>query len=113
IMPRSFENVTAPSAELWVPLQYDDALPVDGREWGHHLRMIGRVAAHATAGDAREELTRIAANPLATIPRVPWASLDQGILLESLQDGTTRAVKPALLVLLGAALLLLAIACGN
>ncbi len=34
VMPASFENVLAPAAELWAPLQYDSSLPFDGREWG-------------------------------------------------------------------------------
>ena len=43
VMPRSLEDVLAPQAELWAPLQYDTSLPADGREWGHHLRMVGRL----------------------------------------------------------------------
>jgi hypothetical protein len=42
IMPRGFENVLSPEAEIWSTLRYDPALPLDGREWGHHLRLIGR-----------------------------------------------------------------------
>ena len=42
VMPRGFENVLAPSAEIWAPLQYNRA-PTDSREWGHHLRMVGRL----------------------------------------------------------------------
>ena len=44
VMPDGFDNVLAPSAEVWSPLQYDVALPTDGREWGHHLRMVGRLS---------------------------------------------------------------------
>src|SRR5271169_27815 len=40
VMSRRFENVLAPSVELWVPLQYDIS---QGRAWGHHLRMVGRI----------------------------------------------------------------------
>ena len=43
VMPRGFENVLSPAAEIWSTLQYDTALPLNGREWGHHLRMVGRV----------------------------------------------------------------------
>ncbi len=39
VMAPSFENVLAPAAEIWAPLQYDMS---QGRAWGHHLRMIGR-----------------------------------------------------------------------
>jgi len=33
VMPASFENVLSTSAEIWEPLQYNPALPYDGREW--------------------------------------------------------------------------------
>src|SRR5262245_14712310 len=41
VMPSAFENVLAPSADLWSPLQYDQSLPPQGQEWGHHLRVLG------------------------------------------------------------------------
>jgi MacB-like periplasmic core domain len=43
IMPAGFDNVLAPSAEFWSPLQYDKGNMVSQqtREWGHHLRMVG------------------------------------------------------------------------
>ena len=37
VMPKAFENVLDPAAELWSPLQYDMS---QGRAWGHHLRMV-------------------------------------------------------------------------
>src|SRR5262249_1923008 len=44
VMPASFEDVLAPSSDVWGLLQYDASLPPDGREWGHHLRMIARLS---------------------------------------------------------------------
>lgn len=38
VMPGAFENVLNPSAEIWAPLQYNPAVPFDGREWGQHLQ---------------------------------------------------------------------------
>ncbi len=55
VMPASFENVLAPSAELWAPLQYDPSLPPDSREWGHHLRMVGRLRPGTTKEQANGE----------------------------------------------------------
>src|SRR5262249_11846328 len=46
-------------------------------------------------------------------PRPPWSALRQGLMVDSLQDQVTRGVKPALLAILGAVLLLLTIACVN
>jgi putative ABC transport system permease protein len=113
VMPSAFENVLAPTAELWAPLQYDASLPPQGREWGHHLRMVGRLRPDVRTEHARREADVIAHTPLAEFPRVPWASLQQGFIVNPLQDDVTRGVKPALLAILGAVLLVLMIACVN
>jgi putative ABC transport system permease protein len=113
VMPSEFENVLAPSSELWSPLQYDIALPPDGREWGHHLRMVARLSPGVKMDQVRREVDSIARSPQSEFPRVPWASLEQGFIVNSLQEDVTRAVKPALLAVLGAVVLLLVLACVN
>jgi len=113
VMPGRFENVLAASAEIWAPLQYSTSLTPDGREWGHHLRMIARLRPGVGLDRARSELDVIARSPLAEFPRVPWASLKQGLVVNSLQHEVTRAVRPALVAVLGAVLFVLAIACVN
>jgi putative ABC transport system permease protein len=113
VMPGAFENVLAPSAEIWAPLQYDISLPPQGREWGHHLRMVGRLRPGVGTDHAARELDTIAHTPVAEFSRVPWASLKQGLTVNALQDDVTRGVKPALVAVLGAVLLVLVIACVN
>jgi putative ABC transport system permease protein len=114
VMPRGFENVLAPSADVWTLLQYDPSLPsFDGREWGHHLRLIARLRAGVSVDAARRELATIARSPAAGFARPPWASLRDGLQLAQLQDRVTQGVRAALLSVLGAVLLLLCIACGN
>jgi len=106
VMPSGFENVTAPSALLWATLQYDMS---QGRAWGHHLRMVGRLRPGVALDTAGRELDEIAGAPIEAFPRPPWADLRNGLVVRSLQDEVTGAVKPALLAILGAAGLLLAI----
>ncbi len=113
VMPRAFENVLAPTAELWTPLQYDPSLPLQGREWGHHLRLVGRLRSGVGTEQAKRELDEIARAPVQQFTRAPWAALKQGFIVNSLQDDITRGVRPALLAVLGAVLLLLIIACVN
>ncbi|HWF84360.1 MAG TPA: ABC transporter permease [Vicinamibacterales bacterium] len=113
VMPRDFENVLASSAEIWTPLQYSTALSPDGREWGHHLRMVARRRRGVGIDHARQELQMLAHSPLAEFPRVPWASLDQGLIVNALQHEVTRDVRPALLAVLGAVTLVLLISCVN
>jgi len=113
VMPSAFENVLAPSAEIWSPLQYDTSLPLQGREWGHHLRMAGRLRQGVETDQARRELDMIAHTPLQEFPRPPWSSIKQGFIVNSLQADVTGGVKPALLAVLGAVMLVLLIACVN
>jgi putative ABC transport system permease protein len=110
VMPQGFENVLDPSAALWTPLQYDMS---KDWAWGHHLRMVGRLRPGFAVEKGAAELNRIAASPVPEFPRVPWASLKSGLTVSSLQDDITRGVKPALLIILGAVLGVLVIACVN
>ncbi|HEU4688306.1 MAG TPA: ABC transporter permease, partial [Vicinamibacterales bacterium] len=113
IMPRGFENVLSPEAEIWSTLRYDPALPLNGREWGHHLRMVGRLRPDGHVGLARQELNAIARNTLAEFPRPSWATLPEGFIADPLQDDLTHGVRPALLAISGGVILLLTIACVN
>ncbi|MEP6492112.1 MAG: ABC transporter permease [bacterium] len=113
VMPGNFENVTAPRAELWTPLQYRTVFGPDTREWGHHLRMVARTRPDVSLAQAVREMAAIARAPRPDFVRVPWASLKDGLLVTALKDDVTGAVRPALLAVLGAVLLVLAIACVN
>ena len=47
-----------------------------GREWGHHLRMVGTAAARASSARPRAaSSTQIARDPVPEFARPPWASL--------------------------------------
>ena len=113
-MPAGFENVLGPTAEIWSPLKYDTALPLNGREWGHHLRLVGRVRARLRSGRAPgRSSTRSPERRWRSIRRPQWAALQDGFIANPLQDELTRSVRPALLAVAGAVILLLTIACVN
>jgi len=113
ILPAGFENVLSPAADIWSTLKYDTALPLNGREWGHHLRLVGRVRRDFDPATAKQELDAIARTQLAEYPRPQWAALRDGFIANPLQDELTRSVRPALLAVAGAVILLLTIACVN
>jgi putative ABC transport system permease protein len=115
VMPATFDNVLVSSANVWRPLQFDrtNAASTQTREWGHHLKMIGRLRAGIGIGQARSDLNRIARTPLPEFPRPAWAAMDHGVATNSLQDEITSGIKPALLAVLGAVVLVLLIACVN
>lgn len=115
VMPRSFENVVSPQAVIWRPMQYDteQASNFNTREWGHHMQMLARLCPGVSEALARRELNEIARAPLPEFPRPPWANLRHGFIANPLQGEITYSVRPALLAILGAVLLVLAIACVN
>jgi len=115
VMPRAFENVLAPAAELWAPLQYNPSLPPDGREWGHHLRMVGRLQGGVTRAQAASEVQLI----LPALAQEHAQGYDstggppQGMIVNELQSDLTNGVRPALFAVLGAVVLVLLIVCVN
>ncbi len=109
IMPGNFENVLAPSAELWAPLQYDIS---QGRAWGHFLRTVGRLKEGVSEKQAIEELNESG----TAVVKEQHPPTYRGVVkftVNSLEDEVTRGVKPALLAILGAVLLVLGIAWAN
>ena len=109
VMPSGFENVLAPSADLWSPLQYDMSL---GTAWGHHLGTVGRLRPGVSANEATREVDALGH---AVLEEQHPETYGRGVkfITASLQDEVTRGVKPALLAVLGAVILVLLIACVN
>ncbi len=113
VMPEGFENALSPAAELWAPLRYLTGQPFESREWGHNLRMVGRLSEGVSLEQAQREMLAIGSSPAPEFPRPAWASMPRGLALESLHASVTSGVRPALLAILSAVLLLLTIACAN
>lgn len=107
VMPSTFENVLAPTAQLWSALQYDMS---QGRAWGHHLNMVGRLQPDSNKDQANHELEVISHSLMQEFPNKYYR---EGFILHTLQDQITEGVRPALLVVLGAVGLVLLMACVN
>jgi len=115
VMPAGLENVLASSAELWAPLQYNSALPPNSREWGHHLRVVARLKPGVSRAQAMGELDTILP-PFGKAHAKGFESaggIPEGAIVTSLHDNLTAGVKPALLAILGAVILVLLIASVN
>ena len=115
VMPAGFENVLSPAADVWAPLQYDSSLPFGGPEWGHHLIMIARLKPGISKEQAAGEIDAMLP-PFGSAHEKGFDSaggIPAGVILTSLHDNLTAAVKPALLAILGAVVLVLLIACVN
>jgi putative ABC transport system permease protein len=109
VMPGGFENVPAPSAEVWAPLQYDMSL---GSAWGHHLRTVGRLRSGVSVGQATREVDALG-HAVLDEQRPETYSPQTKFVVSPLQEEVTGGVRPALLAVLSAVLLLLLISCVN
>jgi putative ABC transport system permease protein len=112
VLPAAFENVAAPAAGVWTPLQFDNALPVNGREWGHNLKTIARLGSRVTLADATSDVSTIGR---ALIDRLHPNTYDPNTQFAAipLRDELASGVRPALVAILAAVILVLVIACVN
>ena len=113
VMPHRFANVIAPAVDIWAPLQERAQAPFNSREWGHHYQIVGRLETSVTADRARRELDAVGSAPLPEFPRPIWANMRAGLLVSPLRDAIAADAKPVLFAIVGAVLVLLAIACVN
>ena len=113
IMPVSFFNAIAPGIELWAPLRDRATGDFNTREWGHHYKMIGRVAPGVSVESASREILKLAGAGVAEFPRPRWADFHGGLLVRPMQEDVTGPVRPSLLAIMGAVVLLLLIAAVN
>lgn len=115
VLPSSFENVLAPEAELWAPLQYDPALLPNSKEWGHHLRMAARLREGVTRAQAASRLDTLLPNLGARYAKgfESGGGVPKGVIVESMHTNLIASVRPALLAIIVAVILVLIIACVN
>ena len=108
ILPPGFQIMQP--ADVFIPLTpWSHGLP-DDRNWHPGIVAIGRLRPGVTIGQARAEMSTIAAR---LDKQYPLYNTDMGAAVSGLQDQLVQNVRPALLVLLGAVGLVLLIACGN
>jgi len=108
VMPAGFDNVLAPAAGLWAPLQYGMS---EGRAFGHHLRMIGRLAPGIRHDQAAREVDALGRAVAARYPDAFGKGATS--VAVPLQQDLTRGVKPALLAIIVGVVLVLLMACVN
>jgi putative ABC transport system permease protein len=109
VMPKSFDNVMSPTAEIWRVLGYAPTQPFACRTC-HHLRMIVRVKPNVAFDAATAEIDGILAQLIKAYP-TQYASV--GAMVVRMQTEMTRAYRPSLLALAGAVFLVLLIAIAN
>lgn len=108
VMPARFRFPATVSRDAWLPLQlHPEQYAQRGSHW---LNVIGRLKPRVGLNEANVQMHQIAARLAA---QYPDQQKDRSVLSVPLRQDLTSTVRPALLVLLGAAALVLLIACAN
>ena len=115
VMPKGFQfppGETDPP-DLWSPLQIDPANP--GNRGSHFLSIIGRLKPGVSLPQARGEMTRLVEQwGAAQAPKThAFSPKNHPVSMYGFQDEVVGAVRPAMLMLLGAVAFVLLIACVN
>jgi putative ABC transport system permease protein len=105
VMPQSFQ--VPAGVAVWTPLAINEDLRNARGRW---MTVVGRLAPQATIAQAREEMTRIASDLERENPRFDagWTTS-----VYPMHADLVRDVRSALVVLMGAVVLLLLVACAN
>ena len=92
--------------DVWLPLRGN---PQELPRSTHPLFMVGRLSPGTQVADAQSALSSMA----ASLERAYPENSERGVYVERLEDVVFGPVRPALLVLLGAVVLVLLVACAN
>ncbi len=95
--------------EVWLPLSLLDKPTQASRVW-HSVNVLGRLRAGVGMGEARTDMQTIAARISAAYPATNRL---EGVALKPLREQLVGTLRPAILCLMGAVLLVLLIACAN
>jgi putative ABC transport system permease protein len=108
VMPPGFDyptnlQPTAKPPDVWVPVVPDAA------RGSHNYRVVGRLKTGHTIAQAQSDMERV----MRIVADVDPGHRGHGAAIAGLQQHTVTAVRPALLLLMGAIVLVLLIACAN
>ena len=95
--------------EVWLPMSLLDQATRTSRVW-HSVRVLGRLRPGVSLPQAKADLHTVAARLAATYPAT---NRNVSVLLTPLREQLVGSLRPAILSLMGAVILVLLIACSN
>ena len=106
VLREDFQFPLRPGVEIWLPL-VPSAEQVNRRDW-HWLDLVGRLSAGITPDQAQAALT----SARTLDGEAPWHT-SSSTLVRPMREEIVRPVRPALVLLIGASVLLLLVVCAN
>jgi putative ABC transport system permease protein len=111
VMPPAF-RFPSPKTQIWIPL-HNDPRNVSDYWAGDFMPVIGRLRPGAALSQARAEIRAFQSHAAALFPWPMPSSWNADVSVVPLQNGMVADVRVRLLMLLGAVVLVLLIACTN
>ena len=103
-------NASFPAdGEVWLPLSLLDQPTQQSRVW-HSVKVLGRLRPGVSLSAARADMQTIAQRLSAAYPAT---NRNEGVALAPLHDELVSTLRPAMLCLMGAVVLVLIVACVN
>jgi len=106
IMPRDF--AFPPGAQVWAPLLLTGAEAADRND--HYLQVLGRLKSGVSQAQAQDDLAAIAAREGREFPQ---SNAGHSVRLVGMVEDLAQGSRQFLMVLLGAAIFVLLLACAN
>lgn len=110
VLPPSYRHIEFNSerpADLFTPFRFDAAQPNRGARF---IRAVGRLNDEVTLAQGRAEIEAIAAR---LSQQYPTTNLNDGVRVETLLDAMVGDTRPVVLLLAGAVIVVLLVACAN
>jgi predicted permease len=111
VMPSGFGYPS--DTEIWAPLAFSPDDLSENSRGSHGLEVLGRLRNGVSEAQAQSDMDRAAQTMIEQHSSYPYNKFNFGIILHPLLEETVGDVKPSLLVLMAAVVLVLLIACVN
>jgi putative ABC transport system permease protein len=111
VMPSGFGYPS--ETEIWAPLAFSPDDLSENSRGGHGLEVLGRLRDGVSVAQVQADMDRASKTIIEQHGAYPYNKFNFGIILHPLLEETVGDVKPSLLVLMAAVVLVLLIACVN
>lgn len=111
VMPPGFDY--PPQSEMWTPLAFTEAQLAPNARGNHSLIGLARIKPGLTFEQADADMDRVTRQIAVNAPNFPYKNFHFRILIQPILEDLVGGIRPAMGMLMGAAIMVLLIACAN